>query len=104
MKTLKLIFSTVILFVVLTAGANRTTESVKSSTSDEFNTVNQCGVSNAAIQRYLENCSHHHTVYWVQDIPGTCNSNAGIENCGTATVFVSNGIIVGHTDMSGICE
>ena len=63
----------------------------------------QCGVSNAQIKSYLETGSHHHTVYSVSDVPGTCNSKANIENCGTSTVFVFNGIIVGHSDSGGIC-
>jgi hypothetical protein len=63
----------------------------------------QCGITNAQITTYLQNCSHHHTVTYVQDIPGTCNSKAGIENCGTATVYVSDGIIVGHSDEAGYC-
>jgi hypothetical protein len=42
-------------------------------------------------------------VKWVRDISGSCNSQAGIENCGTATVYVSEGIIVGHDDNAGIC-
>ena len=63
----------------------------------------QCGVTNAQITSYLQNCSHHHTVSYVQDILGTCNSQAGIENCGTATVYVQDGMIIGHTDNSGIC-
>ncbi|MBI3500776.1 MAG: hypothetical protein HY063_03195 [Bacteroidetes bacterium] len=65
--------------------------------------LKQCGVSNAQITSYLQNCSHHHSVFWVSDIPGTCNSNAGIENCGTATVYVTDGVIVGHVDANGIC-
>ncbi|MBI4929669.1 MAG: hypothetical protein HY841_02825 [Bacteroidetes bacterium] len=57
----------------------------------------QCGVSDDQIAYYLQTCSHHHTVYWVRDIVGTCNSAAGIE-LGTATVYVSNGVIVSHAD------
>ena len=57
----------------------------------------QCGVSNDQIAYYLQTCSHHHTVYWVRDITGSCNSSAGIES-GTAIVYVSNGIIVNHDD------
>lgn len=65
----------------------------------------QCGVSNAEIQRYLETCSHHHTVYSVWDVPGTCNSKANIENCQIATVYVSGGFIITHLDApTGICE
>ena len=59
----------------------------------------QCGVSNAQIISYLVNCNHHHTsACCVTDIPGTCNSKANIEMCGVATVYVSDGIIVGHAD------
>jgi hypothetical protein len=63
----------------------------------------QCGITNAQITTYLQNCSHHHTVRYVQDIPGSCNSTAGIENCGVATVIVSDGIIAGHSDANGYC-
>ena len=67
------------------------------------NTKVQCGVSNAQIISYLQCCPHHHSACCVVDIPGTCNSTASIENCGTATVFVQDGIIVGHTDNGGYC-
>lgn len=59
----------------------------------------QCGVTNAQITSYLQNCSHHHTVYSVSDIRGTCNSSAAIEFGGTAVVYVDNGIVVGHMDV-----
>ncbi|MBI3500344.1 MAG: hypothetical protein HY063_00970 [Bacteroidetes bacterium] len=66
--------------------------------------MKQCGVTSAQIISYLVNCSHHHTsACCVVDIPGTCNSNASIENCGTATVYVTDGIIVGHIDVAGVC-
>lgn len=63
----------------------------------------QCGVSNAQIEAYLEGAPHYHTVFWVEDIPGTCNSKAGIENCEIATVYVSDGRITGHIHSSGGC-
>ena len=72
-----------------------------SGASDEE--CKQCGVTSAQVIEYLQNCSHHHTVSWVSDIPGTCNSSAGIENCGTATVYVSGGSIIGHQDQAGYC-
>ena len=62
----------------------------------------QCGVTNAQITSYLQTCSHHHTVYSVSDIPGSCNSSANIDGGRTATVFVANGIVIGHSDSSGI--
>lgn len=65
----------------------------------------QCGVSNAQIIAYLQGAPHYHPyVCCVQDIPGTCNSKATIENCGTATVFVVDGIIVSHADAAGRCS
>lgn len=64
----------------------------------------QCGVSNAQIIAYLQGAPHYHPyACCVVDIPGTCNSKATIENCGTATVFVVDGIIIGHTDAGGYC-
>ena len=76
------------------------TDPVKTNASDEFNQVKQCGFTNAQITSCLQNCSRHHTVYWVRDITGTCNSLAGIESCDQATVYVSDGSIVGHTDQN----
>jgi len=65
----------------------------------------QCGVSNAQIIAYLQGAPHYHPyVCCVTEIPGTCNSKATIENCGTATVFVQDGIVVGHSDANGICS
>jgi len=60
----------------------------------------QCGVSNAQIISYLENGPHHHTVYSVSDIRGTCNSSATIEEGFISTVYVVDGIVVAHTDPS----
>ena len=88
-KKLVLSFAALAAFLVLSAATT--------------NTKVQCGVSNAQIISYLQTCSHHHTACCVVDIPGTCNSKANIENCGTATVFVQDGIIVGHNDVGGIC-
>lgn len=63
----------------------------------------QCGVSEDQIRSYLENGPHHHTTYWFRDIPGTCNSQVGIENCKIATVYVSDGTIITHLDSPTIC-
>ena len=94
MKTTKIFTAAALLvFAAMSMGAVPAKEETK-----------QCGVTNAQIQRYLETCSHHHTVYSVWDVPGTCNSKATIENCKTATVFVSEGEIIGHMDANGICE
>lgn len=100
MKTIKILLTSCVMMLVLVAGASRTAES-SSPTSTE---IKQCGVSNAQITAYLQDCAHHHTVYWVQDIPGTCNSLAGIESCGTATVYVQNGRIIAHGDAQGYCD
>ena len=103
MKTTKIMLVSAIMFAVMSLNATRITEPVKSDASAQYNMVKQCGVSNDQITTYLQNCSHHHTVLWVRDITGTCNSLAGIENCGTATVYVSGGAIIGHDDAGGIC-
>ena len=79
------------------------TDPVKINASDEFNHVKQCGVTNAQITSYLQNCSHHHTVYWVRDITGTCNSLTGIENCNRATAIVSHRSITSHQDQNYNC-
>lgn len=100
MKTAKILITSCIMMLVLTVGATRTAE----STSPESTAVKQCGVSNAQIKAYLQEHPHHHTVYWVQDILGTCNSSAGIEGCGVATVIVFEGNIITHSDASGYCE
>lgn len=90
------------LLVVLITGATYPTEPSKTEGSAGTALV-QCGVTNAQITTYLQNCPHHHTVLWVENIPGTCNSLAAIENCGTATVYVNDGSIIGHLDNNGIC-
>jgi len=114
MKTTKLFFAAAILLGMFaisataplnppTGGKPENPSAVIPPSGDEG--ALQCGVSNAEIQRYLETCSHHHTVYSVWDIPGTCNSNASIESCQIATVYVSGGRILGHVHSSGgICE
>lgn len=100
MKTIKFLLTSLVMMAVLTVSATRTTE----STSPESTEIKQCGVSNSQISNYLRNCSHHHTVNWVQDISGTCNSLAGTGGCSTATVFVVDGAIISHTDNGGYCE
>jgi len=68
---------TIIAFAVLSTGAKRI----------------QCGVSNAAIIAYLKGAPHYHPyACCVVDIPGSCNSTATIENCGTATQTMKNKI------------
>lgn len=99
MKTIKILLTSIVMMAVLTVSATRTTESTNPNSTE----MTQCGVTNAQITDYLINCSHHHTVYSVWDVRGTCNSKASIENCGTATVFVESGMIVGHQDQTGVC-
>ena len=100
MKIQKLFLATTLLLSVFAISAKGPSETMKPKAKETI----QCGVSSAAIIEYLKTCSHHHTsACCVVDIPGGCNSTATIENCGTATVFVSNGIIVGHSDSNGIC-
>ncbi|MDZ4809597.1 MAG: hypothetical protein SGI96_15205 [Bacteroidota bacterium] len=91
--------------VLMISLAGLSAKSVKNENNEiPISEIVQCGVSNAQISAYLEACSHHHTVYWVQDIPGSCNSKAGIEGCSIATVYVDNGIITGHMDAAGVCD
>ena len=100
MKATKILLTSLIMMAVLSVSATRTTE----ATSPESTEIKQCGVSNSQILTYLRNCSHHHTPTWIQDITGTCNSLVGIEGCSAATVYVSDGAIVGHTDAGGYCN
>ena len=102
MKPIKFLLFSAMMFAVLTISATSVTEPAKTNTS-EFNQMKQCGVTNAQITSYLQNCSHHHTVYWVRDITGTCNSLAGIESCDQATVIVSDGSIISHQDQNYNC-
>ena len=101
MKKIKLLLTSfTLMMTVITVGATHTAE----STSPESTVVKQCGVTNAQISSYLRNCSHHHVPGAITDIPGSCNSSVVIENCLTSTVFVSEGIIVGHQDYGVSCE
>jgi hypothetical protein len=102
-KTTKFLLVAATMFAVMTLNATRVSEPSGLSAAAEYNKVKQCGVSNEQITSYLQNCSHHHSVAWVRDITGTCNSLAAIENCNQATVFVSDGIIVGHQDTNVNC-
>lgn len=103
MKTKQLLLIPALLFAFFCVSAtiNGTNPEKKEPKAE---TMVQCGVNNAQIVSYLQNCSHHHTVTGdVVDIPGTCNSKVPIENCKTATVFVSDGQIIGHAD-AGFCN
>ena len=104
MKTTKFLLVAATMFAVMTLNATRVTEPVKSEAWAKYNAVNSCGITAAQVTSYLENCSHHHSVSYVTPIEGTYNFTAGIENCGTATVYVTaDGIITGHADQTGIC-
>jgi hypothetical protein len=111
MKTSKQIGLAVMVFIAILIGTAGTPPSAKEKKHKKAVKVEiltpelqkQCGVTNEQITSYLVNCPHHHSVSWVRDIAGTCNSQAGIENCGTATVYVSDGNIVGHQDNAGYC-
>ena len=98
MKTKKILLGSMALLAFLVISAAKPV----ASSNEE---CKQCGVSNSQIIEYLKNCSHHHSsACCVVDIPGTCNSTASIENCGTATVFVTGGSIIGHSDSQGFCN
>lgn len=89
MKTIKSLLLSCMMITALTINA---TEPNSAATAE----VKQCGVTNAQITTYVQGLGH--TVLWIRDISGTCNSTVGIENCSTVTVFVSEGIIMGHAD------
>ena len=108
MKTKKALLTSLamMLIVGLTTAAKYPTSTEKNSMpadkpADEA--CVQCGVTNAQITSYLQNCSHHHTVQWVKDVPSSCNSTAGTENCNIATVYVQDGNIIGHADNGYNC-
>jgi|ERR1041385_2343772 hypothetical protein len=102
MKTKKMFLAAALLglFAVSATNPASTIKAVNLNNPEE---CKQCGVSNATITEYLVNCSHHHTVYSVSDIPGTCNSSAMIESCQMSTVYVTNGVIIGHADSNISC-
>ncbi len=103
MKTKKLLLLPALLlafFMLSGMNVNMHSMSVKTFSAKK----DQCGVTDAAVATYLRNCSHHHSVTSVTDIPGTCNFSAAIENCGTATVYTSDGIVVGHMDNYSPCS
>lgn len=59
---------------------------------------NQLRVSAQDVINYLTGAPHYHWACCAELIPGTSNWTAQIEEGGTATVYVSNGIIVNHAD------
>lgn len=105
MKTLALVLMSAIAISATTPGQKGENNHLLASApnSSESDAQYQCGVSNQQIIAYLQGAPHYHTVYWVEDIPGTCNSKAGIENCKIATVYVQDGQIIGHADARGYC-
>ena len=101
MKTHKFLVASVLLLSAFCVSATNGKETDKKEPKSE---PVQCGVNNSQIYNYLVNCSHHHSVGDITDIPGTCNSKAQIENCKTAIVVVVDGQIVSHSDQNGICN
>ena len=101
MKTQKLLLTLSLILAIFCVSATNGKETEKKEPKAE---MVQCGVTNSQIYNYLVNCSHHHSVGDITDIPGTCNSKAVIESCKTATVYVVEGIIVGHQDSNGFCK
>lgn len=91
MKTTKLMLSSLMVMAILSLSATRATESKVEATAES-----RCAVSLAAMKTYLETHEHHHTVNYIQYLTN-CNGLAEIET-GAATVYVENGIIVGHVD------
>jgi hypothetical protein len=102
MKTQQLLLIPALIFALFCVSATNGNEPSKSEPKAEV--ALQCGVTNTQIVAYLQNCSHHHTITGdIVDIPGTCSSRVPIENCKTATVCVSDGIIT-HSDGNAICS
>lgn len=60
-------------------------------------------ITEQEVEYYLEHCEHRHNVLWVEQLSNGYFM-AGIENCGTSTVEVTNGRIVKHLDQNGICN
>ena len=94
MKTTKFLLASLMMTAVLTLSAFRATEPAKAEANAE---AARCPVTLAQMQTYLEECSHHHVVNSIQYTG--CNGLALCDG-GTisSTVYVENGIIVGHSD------
>jgi hypothetical protein len=105
MKTSKQIGLAVVVFIAILIGTAGSPPSAKEKHKKvvkiEMQSKKQCGVTNQQITTYVQGLGH--TVVWVRDISGTCNSKVGIENCATMDVYVSDGYIVGHSSASGYC-
>jgi len=97
MKTVKLTLTSLVMMALFTLNAAKATGPGK---EDAKAASARCTVTLAQMITYLQGAPHYHTVYEIDYIPGTCNGLAQVAG-GTSTVFVENGIIVGHTDQSG---
>lgn len=101
----KIIFSSTIMAAVLSLGAAGYKEPAMTASatlvSDANAKTEQLRITAQDILNYLQGPPHYHWACCAEPIPGTSNWTADIEEGGTATVFVSNGIITGHMDQSG---
>lgn len=68
-----------------------------------YETNESVGVTEQEVLNYLQGAPHYHWACCAEEIPGTNNWIANIENCGTATVYVSNGRIISHHDNNVHC-
>jgi len=97
MKTKSLLRS-VMMMAVLTLGSTFFTAGSAEASSKKAQSVSYTQAVN-----YLQTCSHHHSVNSIQAISGTNNYRATIDGNGIATVYVTNGIITGHSDAPAAC-
>jgi len=98
MKKSKLFFVAAIMFAVMSLGATNPTESASEKAEG-----NKQLITGEQIIAYLQGAPHFHWACCARPVPGSSNWTATIENCGSALVYVSNGIIVGHSDANGYC-
>src|ERR1035437_5992648 len=97
MKKTKLFLASALLLGAFAISATPATETTKPVT-EKLTALNSCGVGAGDVVIYLQNCSHHHTVYTCTQILGTCSFTANVENGIVSTVSTSGGSIIGHVD------
>jgi len=100
---IKIFFSSAIVLAMFAPplkGASHNPDKEKANSGISFSRL----ITAEEILNYLRGAPHYHPyACCAAPIPGTSNWIATIENCGTATVFVQNGIIIGHQDHNGYC-
>jgi len=95
MKTTKFLFASIMMTAVLTLSSFHASKPAKAEANAE---AARCPVSLEQMTAYLQGSPHYHTVNSI--VYSGCN---GVAQCDgytvTSTVYVSNGIIVGHMDV-----